>query len=130
MNQFTIGLSLGLAISALGLAAQEATDDDMADHDMAAMSTEGDMTPATIAYAAAMDVMMADMMVPYTGDPDIDFIAGMIPHHQGAVAMAQVVLDFGIDPEVRALAEAIIASQEAEIAWMTEWLAAHPVPAQ
>jgi uncharacterized protein (DUF305 family) len=130
MNQFTIGLSLGLAISALGLAAQEATDDDMADHDMAAMSTESDMTPATIAYAAAMDVMMADMMVPYTGDPDIDFIAGMIPHHQGAVAMAQVVLDFGIDPEVRALAEAIIASQEAEIAWMTEWLAAHPVPAQ
>lgn len=127
MNQFTIGLSLGLAISALGLAAQEATDDSMAGHDMAAMSAEGEMTPASLAFVAANDAMMGDMAITYTGDADYDFVLGMIGHHKGAVAMAQIELDFGIDPEVRALAEGIIAAQQAEIVWMEEWLAAHPI---
>lgn len=79
--------------------------------------------PATVASAAAMDKMMADMMVPYTGDPDVDFARGMIPHHQAAIDMAKIQLEFGKDPEMRKLAEAIIAAQESEIATLNAFLA-------
>jgi uncharacterized protein (DUF305 family) len=87
---------------------------------------EGATGAATQDYTAAMDVMMTNMMVPYTGNADVDFIAGMVPHHQGAVDMARVVLEHGSDPEVRAFAEKVIAAQEAEITWMKEWLAKQP----
>jgi uncharacterized protein (DUF305 family) len=79
--------------------------------------------PATVAYAAAMDKMMADMMVPYTGDVDVDFAVGMIPRHQAAIDMAKIQLEFGKDPEMRKLAEAIIAAQESEIATLKVFLA-------
>ncbi len=82
-------------------------------------------TPATAAYLAAHDAMMEAMHVELTGDPDRDFVIMMIPHHQGAVDMAEVVLQYGTDPEIRAMAEAIIAAQEAEIAQFEAWLAAH-----
>ena len=83
----------------------------------------GDTGAASMAYMEANDRMHAAMMQDYTGNADVDFIKGMIPHHQGAVEMARIVLEHGTDPEVRKLAEAVIAAQEAEIKWMTEWLA-------
>ncbi len=68
---------------------------------------------------AGMARMMQDMHSPgYTGQPDSDFLAMMIPHHEGAVDMARLVLIHGRDPMVRQLAEDIIASQTVEIAAM------------
>ena len=61
---------------------------------------------------------------PMTGDPDRDFLAMMIPHHQGAIDMAQLVLVHGQDPLTRQLAEEIIASQQVEIASMQARLGA------
>jgi uncharacterized protein (DUF305 family) len=62
--------------------------------------------------------MMRAMERPMTSDPDRDFLAMMIPHHQGAVEMARLLLVHGRDPLTRRLAEEIIASQQAEIASM------------
>jgi uncharacterized protein (DUF305 family) len=77
---------------------------------------------ATQAYKAANDKMHKEMGISFTGDPDVDFVRGMIPHHQGAVDMAKVVLAHGKDPELRKLAEGVIAEQEKEIAFMRDWL--------
>ncbi|MBI5073850.1 MAG: DUF305 domain-containing protein [Nitrospirae bacterium] len=72
---------------------------------------------------AGMAVMMKDMeSAPMTGDSDKDFLAMMIPHHEGAVEMARLVLIHGKDPLVRRLAEEIIASQTVEIQTMKERL--------
>jgi len=71
---------------------------------------------------AAMQKMNAAMMgAPMTGNPDRDFVAMMMPHHQGAIDMARLYLRDGHDPKMRALAERIVADQTREIAEMTAW---------
>jgi uncharacterized protein (DUF305 family) len=92
--------------------------------------------PATAAIAAAVstspfDRAMADEMTrmdqamttaPMTGDPDHDFMAMMIPHHQGAIEMAESELQYGRDVRVRRLAQEIIVTQESEIQLMRSYL--------
>ena len=73
-----------------------------------------------------MDQMNQDMMAAAQyKDPDVAFAAGMLPHHIGAVKMAEVELKYGKDPEMRKLAEDIISAQQAEIEQMQKWLKAH-----
>lgn len=90
------------------------------------MMPPGDQTPATTAMMAAHETMMTGMHVQLTGNIDRDFVLMMIPHHQGAIDMARVELDYGTDPTLRAMAQAIIDAQEAEIAAFQAWLAANP----
>ncbi|WP_333670867.1 DUF305 domain-containing protein [Elioraea tepidiphila] len=88
----------------------------------------GAAAPSSQAFARAMDKMHRDMAIEYSGNADRDFVAGMIPHHQGAIDMARIVLEHGKDEEVRKLAQEIIAAQEKEIAQMRAML--QRLPAQ
>jgi uncharacterized protein (DUF305 family) len=75
------------------------------------------------AFAASMQNMMKGMNVKRTGNPDKDFVLMMMPHHQGAIDMAKVELQYGTDTELRSLATDIVSAQEKEIAQMKDWLA-------
>jgi uncharacterized protein (DUF305 family) len=96
-------------------------------HDVAPAGPGAD-APSSKAYQDAMAKMHSAMAVPYTGNADADFVAGMEPHHQGAIDMARVELQYGKDPALRRLARDIIAAQQKEIAFMQRWQAAHPQP--
>lgn len=94
-----------------------------AQHAHAGHGATGSDAASTAAFRAANDAMHAGMALDFTGDADVDFARGMIPHHQGAIDMARVVLAHGADPALRQLAEDIIAAQAAEIAFLRDWLA-------
>lgn len=83
-------------------------------------------TPSTWAFEEANAKMHRDMAIAFTGNADIDFVRGMIPHHQGAIDMARVVLQFGTNEQTKKWANEIIAAQEREIAEMREWLLRNP----
>ncbi|WP_244616229.1 DUF305 domain-containing protein [Rhizobium sp. RU20A] len=91
-------------------------------HDMAATGPGAD-APSSKAFQEGNQRMHRDMAIDFTGNADVDFVRGMIAHHQGAIDMAKVELEYGTDPDIRKLAEDIIAAQEAEIRQMRDWLA-------
>ena len=75
---------------------------------------------------AAMSKMMAGMASAPTGDADSDFVAWMVPHHQGAIDMARAELLYGRNVKLRRIAQEIIITQQQEITAMR--LAIEPLP--
>ena len=108
------------ALSALmtgSLAAQEMKG---MDHSKMSMPTGG--SPSIKAFQDANAKMHKDMAIRYSGDPDTDFVRSMIPHHQGAIEMAKVALQYAKDEQIRKWATDVIREQEREIAEMQAWL--------
>jgi uncharacterized protein (DUF305 family) len=79
-------------------------------------------SPSTKGYRDANTKMHRDMDIAYSGDPDVDFVRGMIPHHQGAIDMAKIALEHSKDEQIRKWATNVIREQEREIAEMQDWL--------
>ncbi len=129
---------LRLAIAALAFSAVAATAQH-AGHGTAGQGTPGAADAAkpartiaqtaalagtsTAAFEAVNEKMHKDMAITFSGNADVDFVRGMIPHHQGAIDMAEVLLKHGKDAKIRTLATGIIKAQKTEIAEMQAWLA-------
>ena len=100
-------IALGLAATALAVTVR----------------ADASATPGTDPFARdsarAMDTMMQAMSVPPSGDTDRDFVATMVPHHRGAIAMALAELRYGKDETLRRMAQEIIVEQRQEIDAMT-----------
>ena len=115
----------------------EVTTDNMETHDTTMDHEEHDMDSDMAEHAATTDFgkeymdsmndMHEDMMEGMqANDADVAFAKGMLPHHEGAVDMAEIQLKYGKDDTMRKLAEDVIAAQEAEIKQMEDWLEANP----
>ena len=104
--------------------------DPHAGHDMSADAMVADGTPVTPMlkeYSESMTKMHEEMMIGMDyNDPDAAFAQGMLGHHIGAVAMAEIELKYGTDEEMRKLAQEIIDAQQPEIKQMKTWLASNP----
>ena len=135
-NRLLIVLSIhiGIVLSGVALDASAQQGSAMANGQMSMSAGKmerpaqagGPLPASTQAFENNAAKMMKNMSAPgYTGDTDTDFVAHMIPHHQGAVDQADVELKYGKDPQMRALAENIIKAQKKEIAFMKRWQARH-----
>jgi hypothetical protein len=90
------------------------------------ISLHADQTRAEVCWSeliASMDKMhMAMGVVKTSGNPDVDFVRLMLPHHQAAIDMAKTQLLYGKDAKMRRLAQEIITDQQLEIELMQRWL--------
>ena len=129
-----LSIHVGIVLSGMALdaSAQQANAMASGQMSMSAAKVEtpaqagGPLPASTQAFKNNAAKMMKNMSAPgYTGDTDADFVAHMIPHHQGAVDQAEVELKYGDDPQMRALAKNIIKAQKKEIAFMKRWQTRH-----
>ncbi|MBB5465646.1 hypothetical protein HDG32_001750 [Paraburkholderia sp. CI2] len=104
-------LSVAVALSISGLGAPPASA-------AGAQGTNSNEAPFLHENDAAMTKMMTDMSIKPTGDVDRDFVAMMVPHHQGAIDMAQAELRYGDNEQLRRLAQEIVVEQQQEIVAM------------
>jgi uncharacterized protein (DUF305 family) len=94
---------------------------------LAALTAAAQLRPAAAQFMQAMNASMAGMdrdmaAAPMNGNVDHDFATMMLPHHQGAIQMAEAELSYGKDPVMRRLAQEIIVDQQSEIDAMQLWL--------
>lgn len=134
MNVFPRKRYLPLAGSIFVILSVSAFADDPASHQRIT-SAVTDETPFLAENDAAMTKMMNYMAVRPTGDVSRDFVEMMIPHHQGAIDMAQAYLRYGSNEQLKRIAQEIIVDQQQEIAAMRLALGdplppSEPVPTQ
>jgi uncharacterized protein (DUF305 family) len=89
---------------------------------LSSMHQGGHQNHGDVPFKKSMDKMHKDMMIKSSGNIDIDFLKGMIPHHQGAIDMSEELIKKTKDPELKAFAEKIIKDQKAEIKQMQDLL--------
>lgn len=117
LHRLTLPLALSAALFAVPSMAQQSQG---MQHDMP-------NTPASRAYMQSMETMNKAMMSqPMTGDADRDFASMMRSHHQAAVDMAKVEIQYGKNPEMKKMAEKVVADQSKEIKQLDTWLGRHP----
>jgi uncharacterized protein (DUF305 family) len=117
-----VSIGLSVLLGSISAQAQQSSAPSMPGMSMGQPKTSN---PEIKAFTDATMKMHRAMSAKLTGNADRDFVQGMIPHHQGAIDMARVELQYGTDPELRKLAEDIIAAQEKEIAFMRQWQQSH-----
>ena len=118
-------LSFLVGTLALGLAAGPTAGQNAEQQHAAGQQAPGMMSMHGAAMQGAMQRMQQGMDMPSSGNQDVDFARMMIPHHQGAIDMAKAEFADGKDPQLRQMAEEVIAAQEREIAILQAWLKQH-----
>jgi len=119
MKKFTL-LALSLTLSACGTVVKN-DEAPAAEKSETSAASNTNLNEAQKAYTKVNAQMHKGMGIIHE-DADTAFIQGMIPHHQGAVDMANIILQHGDDEEAKELARNVIKAQEEEIEWMKNWL--------
>ena len=123
-----VALSAGFALAACSQKSQSLADYIAAICASHFRDASREEAPFLADNVSAMSKMMVDMGITPSGDVDRDFVAMMVPHHQGAIDMAEAELSYGHNEPLRGLAQEIIATQEQQIAAMRRALG-EPLPA-
>jgi uncharacterized protein (DUF305 family) len=125
----TRSVVLAAALSALpALALAQGAHGGHSGHSTPAQTAQTPSAPSTHGYRQANETMHRNMDITFSGDSDVDFVRGMIPHHQGAIDMAKVALQHTKDEQIRKWATEVIREQEREITEMETWLKNKGIP--